>query len=72
VIPLRCPRFRPISVPLAPLLLGVLALLDLRGELRLLVDQFTITALLAMVGNHPLAIFVLLLQPSLWRRYRSG
>jgi hypothetical protein len=53
-------------------LLGVLALLDLRGELRLLVDQFTITALLAMVGNHPLAIFVLLLQPSLWRRYRSG
>jgi hypothetical protein len=53
-----------------PLLLLILALLDLRTEILLLVDHLTLTSVLAAVRNHTLAVLVLLLQPSLWRRYR--
>jgi hypothetical protein len=53
-----------------PLLLGLLALLDLRQELLLLADHITLTALMNALRSHPLAIAVLLLLPSLWRRYR--
>jgi hypothetical protein len=53
-----------------PLLLAVLALLDLRLELRLLADHVTVTALVFLVRSHPLAVAVLLLQPSLWQQYR--
>jgi hypothetical protein len=56
--------------PLVPLLLGLLALLDLRQELQLLADHITLTALMNTLRSHPLAIAVLLLLPSLWRRYR--
>lgn len=56
--------------PLVPLLLGLLALLDLRQELLLLADHITLTALMNGLRSHPLAIAVLLLLPSLWRRYR--
>jgi hypothetical protein len=56
--------------PLVPLLLGLLALLDLRQELLLLADHITLTALMNALRSHPLAIAVLLLLPSLWRRYR--
>lgn len=56
--------------PFVPLLLAVLALLDLRGELQLLLQQFTVTALWFAVVSHPLAVAVLLLTPSLLRRYR--
>lgn len=55
---------------MVPLLLAVLALLDLRLEFRLLADQFTFTALAFLVRSHPLAVAVLLLQPSLWHHYR--
>ena len=54
-----------------PLLLLVLALSDLRTELRLLADQLTFTSLIFAVRHHLLAVVVLLLQPSLWRRYGS-
>lgn len=57
-------------LPLVPLLLGLLALLDLRTELRLLSDHLTLTAVLFMLRAHPLAVAVLALLPSLWRRYR--
>jgi hypothetical protein len=53
-----------------PLLLAMLALLDLRLELRLLADHFTLTAVVFLVRSHPLAVAVLLLQPSLWHHYR--
>jgi len=53
-----------------PVLLGLLALLDLRQELQLLADHITLTAVMVAVRTHPLAIAVLLLLPSLWRRYR--
>lgn len=53
-----------------PLLLLVLALLDLRTELRLLLDHVTLTALIFMVRQHTLAVIVLILQPSLWHQYR--
>jgi hypothetical protein len=53
-----------------PLLLAVLALLDLRDELLLLLDRPTITASLYLLRSHPLAVLVLLMMPSLWKRYR--
>ncbi len=56
--------------PLVPVLLALLALLDLRQELQLLADHITLTAVMVAVRTHPLAIAVLLLLPSLWRRYR--
>lgn len=56
-------------LPLVPLVLALLALLDLRQELRLLADHLTLTTVLALVRNHPLAVLVLLLLPSLWQRY---
>ena len=52
-----------------PLLLLLLALSDLRTELRLLADQITLTSLIFAVRHHLLAVVVLILQPSLWRRY---
>ncbi|WP_259733340.1 hypothetical protein [Synechococcus sp. CS-1331] len=55
-----------------PLLLGLLALLDLRVELQLLADHFTFAALGAAVRSHLLAVAVLLLLPSLIVHYRSS
>ncbi len=52
-----------------PLLLLVLALLDLRTELLLLRDHVTVTALSYAIRHHALAITVLAAMPSLWRRY---
>ncbi|MCX5951627.1 MAG: hypothetical protein NT158_10865 [Cyanobacteria bacterium] len=54
---------------LLPLLLGVLALLDLRVELILLFDHITWIALAEGLRSHILAVAVLLSLPSLWRRY---
>jgi len=54
-----------------PLLLGLLALLDLRVELQLLADHFTLAAVGAAVRSHLLAVAVLLLLPSLVSHYRS-
>jgi hypothetical protein len=55
--------------PLMPLILLLLALLDLRVDLQLLADHFTITSLLEAIRSHPLATAVLIFTPSLWRRY---
>ena len=52
-----------------PLLLLLLALSDLRTELRLLADQVTLTTLVFAVRHHFLAVVVLVLQPSLWSHY---
>lgn len=54
---------------LLPALLLVLALGDLQTELRLLFDHFTFTTLFTAIISHPLAMVVLVAQPSLWRRY---
>ena len=48
----------------------LLALLDLRVELELLADHFTVTSLIQAIVSHPLAVFALAVQPSLLRRYR--
>lgn len=55
---------------LVPSLLLLLALFDLRIELQLLADHFTFTSVLTAIGSHPLAVLVLVLQPSLWSHYR--
>jgi hypothetical protein len=60
----------PLSQRGIPLLLALLALLDLRVELQLLAEHFTLTALWFALANHPLAVAVLVLTPSLFRRYR--
>ena len=56
--------------PLVPLLLALLAVLDLRVELQLLFDHVTFTSLTEAVRTHLLAVMVLLFTPSLLRRYR--
>jgi hypothetical protein len=53
-----------ISALLACSLLA-LAVYDLRLELQLLADHFTLTALNAAISNHPLAMVVLLIMPPL-------
>lgn len=58
-------------VPLVPLLLLLLALLDLETEIRILIDHFTITSLLTGLRSHLLATTTLLLLPSLWRHYQQ-
>lgn len=63
-------RQRPFPQRVIPLILALLAVLDLRVELQLLVDHFTLTSLWFALGSHPLAVAVLLLTPSLLRRYR--
>lgn len=65
----RLPSERFFQLPLVPLVLAMLALFDLRSELRLLADHFTWSSLLAALRAHPLAVAVLALLPSLWRRY---
>ncbi|MFI0402304.1 MAG: hypothetical protein ACH34U_05230 [Cyanobium sp.] len=59
------------KVPLIPFLLLGLALADLKLEIRLLLDHFTLTTLLVAIQNHLLAFTILALLPSLWRRYRG-
>lgn len=64
---MRQPRF-------LTLLLALLAVLDLRSELALLVQHFTWTTLLYAMGNHRLAVVVLLITPWWFRggRGRAG
>ena len=57
-------------LPLAPLLLALLALLDLRVEIQLLLDHFTWISLVMIPAVHPLATAVLLFLPSMLRRWR--
>jgi len=66
----RNSQFSRGSFRLLPLLLGLLALLDLRVELILLFDHITWTSLAEGLRNHILAVAVLLALPSLWRHYR--
>ena len=67
--PLAGTGHRRRGLPLLPPLLLVLALADLRTELLLLLDHFTLTSLVTAMTSHPLAVVVLLSQPSLWKRY---
>lgn len=60
------------GLPLLPLLLLALALIDLRVELMLLWDHLTFTAVVAAIQSHLLAVAVLVAQPSLWRHYRRS
>ena len=64
-------KLRGQRLPLVPLLLALLAVVDLRVELQILFDHFTFTSLAAALSSHLLAVSVLLLTPSLLRRYRG-
>ena len=61
---------RPLQLPLVPIVLALLALLDLRGELQLLADHFTFASLVEIPRHHPLAIAVLMFTP--WMIRCSG
>ena len=63
-------RTARLRLPLIPLVLALLALLDLRTEFQLLLDHFTITSLVEIPRHHPLAIAVLLCTPWLWKQCR--
>lgn len=52
-----------------PIVLVALSIWDLRNEVRLLFDHFTLTALFFAFRDHSLAMIVLLSSPSFWRRY---
>ena len=58
--------------PILPIVLLVLALIDIRVALILLWDHLTMTSLLAAVHSHLLAVAVLVSQPSLWHHYRRS
>ncbi len=60
------------GLPMLPVVLLVLALIDLRVELILLWDHLTLTSVIAAVHSHLLAVAVLLSQPSLWSHYRRS
>jgi len=62
------PNFKHRQIPVVPLLLAFLAVLDLSGELRLLLDHFTITSLVEIPRHHPLAVTVLLFTPWMIQR----
>ena len=57
-------------VPLVPVVLVLLALLELRSEFLLLSDHFTLAAVIAAVRRHQLPIGVLVLAPELFHRFR--
>ncbi|MEB3173373.1 MAG: hypothetical protein VKL97_05865 [Cyanobacteriota bacterium] len=64
---------RPLRPPsTVVLVLGALSLWDLRIELQLLAQHFTVTALREALLAHPLAVAVLLLLPSLQRWISSS
>ena len=63
-------EFRRGGFYLLPIVLGLLALFDLRVELILLFDHITWTSLAEGLRNHILAVAVLLALPSLWKHYR--
>ena len=62
-------RRHPVPARWFPILLILLALGDLRTELQLLSDQFTLTGLGYAIRDHQLAVVVLLGSASLWRRF---
>ena len=62
-------RRRAVKARWFPILLILLALSDLRTEVLLLSDQFTITGLGYAIRHHQLAVLVLLGSGSLWRRF---
>ena len=50
-----------------PILLIILSIYDLRVDLRLLFDSFTYSTLIYTISDHPLAITVLLIIPTLFK-----
>ncbi len=59
------------TAALVPPALALLALYDLRVEIRLLLDHFTWSSLITAIAAHPLAVAVLLLTPALMRMRRA-
>ncbi len=52
-----------------PILLFVLSIWDIRIELRLLFDYFTLTSLMFAIKDHTLAFTILFASPIVWSKY---
>ena len=50
-----------------PIGLFLFALIDLRTEIRILFDHFTLTSLAYSIKHHPLAILVIICTPLLFK-----
>ncbi len=57
----------PVSI--IPLLLIILSLLELRNEIKLLLDHFTFISLIFAIKENPLPIIILLLSPQMIKKY---
>ncbi len=55
-----------------PILLVILAILDLRSELLILLDHLTIISIVYAVKHHLLAVSIILFSPSLFRVYSKN
>ena len=54
-----------------PILLIALSILDIKTELRILLDQATLTSLIYAFRHHTLAFTILILSPSLIKIYNK-
>ena len=54
-----------------PFILLIIAVHDLRGEIRILLDHVTITSIIYSVKSHPLSFLIIMLFPSLCKAYKA-
>mgnify|MGYP001444004500 CR=1 FL=1 len=60
------------KIKLVPIILLLLAVFDLRIEIRLLIDHLTFTSILYSIKEHTLAIAILVFSPSLFKVYNRN
>ncbi len=53
------------------ILLVILSIYDLRIDIRILIDFFTFSTLFYTISDHPLAITILILSPSLFNKTKG-
>ena len=60
-----------INKKIIPIILISFALLDLKTEIRILIDHFTLTSIIYTIKHHSLSVLILAFSPSLLRHYKS-
>ncbi len=60
------------KIKLVPIILLLLAVFDIRNEIRLLIDHLTFTSILYCIREHSLAIAILVFSPSLFKVYNRN
>ena len=54
-----------------PLFLFLVAILELREDIIIILDQFTITSVLFAIRHNFLAVLIIIFIPSIWNSYSS-